>query len=65
MNDNDSDKNIIDVKTVQASAIRVLVEALKEILTDTNIIFDDTGMKLVATDNSSNVLIHLKLDTLR
>ena len=57
------DKYILNIKTVQTGAFRILVEALKEILTDTNIIFDETGIKLVATDNSSNVLIHLKLDS--
>lgn len=57
------DKYILNIKTVQTGAFRILVEALKEILTDTNLIFNETGMKLVATDNSSNVLIHLKLDS--
>ena len=38
-NDNEIDPNhIIDIRTVQSSAIKILVEALKEILTDTNII---------------------------
>ena len=54
--------NIIDVKTVQASAIRVLVEALKDILTDANFIFDDTGIKVIAMDSSHSVLIHMKLE---
>ena len=35
---------ILELKTVQSSAIRVLIEALKEILTDVNIIFDETGI---------------------
>ena len=55
-------KYVLNIKTVQAGAFRILIEALKEILTDTNLIIDETGIKLVATDNSSNVLIHLKLD---
>lgn len=55
--------NIIDVKTVQASAIRVLVEALKDILTDANFIFDDTGIKVIAMDSSHSVLIHMKLES--
>jgi len=60
-NDN-NDKYVLNIKTVQAGAFRILIEALKEILTDSNLIIDETGIKLVATDNSSNVLIHLKLD---
>ena len=55
------DKYLVNIKTVQSGAFRVLVEALKEILTDTNIIFDETGIKLIATDNSHIVLIHMRL----
>jgi proliferating cell nuclear antigen len=57
----DDNKYIFNVKTVQSGAFRILVESLKEILTDTNIIFDSTGIKLMATDNSQIVLIHMKL----
>jgi len=52
---------ILNIKTVQSGAFRILIEALKEILTDTNIIFDKTGIKLIATDSSKIVLIHMKL----
>ena len=41
--------------------LRILIEALKEILTDTNVVFDESGIKLIATDNSHIVLIHMKL----
>ena len=37
--------HIVDIKTVQSSAIKVLVEALKEILNDANLIIDNTGIK--------------------
>ena len=57
----DNSKYIFHIKTVQSGAFRVLVESLKEILTDTNIIFDPTGIKLIATDTSQIVLIHMKL----
>ncbi len=57
----DMSNYIVNIKTVQSGAIRILVEALKEILTDTNIIFDETGVKLIATDNSHSVLIHMRL----
>jgi len=50
-----------NIQTVQAGAFRVLVEALKDILTDCNFIIDSTGIKLIATDSSHNVLIHMKL----
>ena len=56
------DKYIFNVKTVQSGAIRILVESLKEILTDGNIIFDETGIKLIAMDSTHTVLIHMKLE---
>ena len=51
------------IKTVQSSALRVLIEALKEILQDVNIVFDETGFKIVAMDVSHTVLVHLKLES--
>lgn len=50
------------MRTVQSSAFKVLVEAMKDLLTDTPIEFDETGMKIISTDNSHLVLVHLKLD---
>ena len=52
----DENKYILNVKTVQASAFRVLVEALKEILTDANFEFDENGIKVMAMDSSHTVL---------
>jgi proliferating cell nuclear antigen len=52
----------LEIRTLQAVAFKVLIEALKELLTDTCIEFDDTGMKIVATDTSHTVLVHLKLE---
>ena len=52
---------LFNIQTVQSGAFRVLVEALKDILTDCNFIIDDSGIKLIATDSSHNVLIHMKL----
>jgi proliferating cell nuclear antigen len=59
--DESNDNYILNIKTVQSGAFRILVEALKEILTDTNMIFDSSGVKLIATDSSKIVLIHMKL----
>ena len=53
--------NIIEIKTVQASAFRILIEALKEILVDANLECDETGIKMMAMDSSHTVLVHLKL----
>lgn len=54
--------NCLEVKTVQASAFKILIEALKELLTDTCIEFDDMGIKIIAMDNSHIVLVHLRLE---
>lgn len=52
----------LEVRTVQSSAFKILMEAMKELLTDTSIEFDETGMKIISMDNSHVVLVHLKLD---
>ena len=54
---------VLDIQTVQASAFRILIEALKEILTDANFEFDSSGMKIVAMDSSHTVLVHLRLNS--
>ena len=62
MASNSDDKYIFNIKTVQSGAIRILIEALKEILTDGNITIDNNGIKLIAMDSTHSVLIHLKLE---
>ena len=52
----------LEIKTVQASSFKILIEALKELLTDTCIEFDETGLKIIAMDASHIVLVHLKLE---
>jgi proliferating cell nuclear antigen len=53
---------ILEIKTMQATTFKQVVDALKEILMDVNLEFDETGMKVVALDNTHVVLVHLKLD---
>jgi len=52
---------IFHIKTVQSSAFRILIEALKEILTDVNIEFNTHFLKIIAMDVSHTVLVSLKL----
>jgi proliferating cell nuclear antigen len=61
-NNSQESKYLFELKTVQSSAFRILVEALKEILTDANIELDSSGLKIMTMDPSHTVLIHLKLD---
>jgi proliferating cell nuclear antigen len=53
--------NLFEIKTIQAAAFRTLIEALKEILTEANLEFDNTGIKIMAMDETHTVLVHLKL----
>lgn len=58
--ENYDDYDII-FKSVQSGAIRTLFEALKEILTDVNIEFDEQGLKITTLDNTRIAIIHLRL----
>lgn len=54
-------KRCIEIKTVQSSAVKTLIEAIKEVLTDTVIEVDSTGIKIATVDNSHTVLVHVRL----
>lgn len=49
--------------TVQSNAIRVLVEALKDILTDVNLQINMDCIKLISMDGSKSAVIHLRLES--
>jgi proliferating cell nuclear antigen len=49
------------LKTVQATAIKSLLEVLKDIITDVNVYFDSTGMKIIAFDVARVTLVHVNL----
>jgi len=55
------------IQTIQSSEFRILIEALKEILTDANFEFhpkteeSPAGIKLLAVDQTHTVLVHLHL----
>jgi proliferating cell nuclear antigen len=53
---------IVDIRTVQAVPFKTMAEALKEILVDINIEFNETGLKIMEIDATQSVLVHLKLD---
>lgn len=56
-----SNEYVMELKTVQSGAFKVLTEALKELLTDTVLEIDASGLRVVAMDCSHVVLVHLKL----
>ena len=53
--------NLFEIRTVQSSAFRTLIEALKEILTEANMEFDSTGIKVIAVAETHTVLTYLRL----
>ena len=55
-------KEKVLIKTASASVIKVLIESLKEVLTDVNIHFCNKGIKIMSMDGSKIALVHLKLD---
>lgn len=55
--------NLIEIKTVQASAIRILVESIKDILTDVNLHINEEGIKLIAMDGAKAAVVYLKLES--
>ena len=55
----------LEIRTVQSAAIKTLVEALKELLTDVVLEADDNGLRIVAMDTARVVLVHLKLEAER
>ena len=62
MDNEDINNYKLKLKTEQAGAFRILVEALKEILTEANFTFDESGIKLMAMDSTHTILIHMKLE---
>lgn len=52
---------IVEAKTVQTAAVRTLIEALKCILVEMSLVFDEEGLRMVAMDNTRTVLVHLRL----
>jgi proliferating cell nuclear antigen len=49
------------IRTVKAAPFRTLIEAIKDILTDANLEFDSTGLKIMAMDGTHTILVHLRL----
>ena len=49
--------NLFEIKTIQSAAFRTLIEALKEILSEANLEFDSTGIKIMAMDETHTVLV--------
>ena len=55
-------ERIVEIKTVQSNAIRILFEALKDILTDVNLQISQEGLKIISMDGSKQAVVNLKLE---
>jgi proliferating cell nuclear antigen len=53
--------NVLTIKTVQIAPFRTLMTALKDILLETNITFDQEGLTIINMDKSHTILAHLHL----
>ena len=51
----------LEITTVQSSAIRILFESLKDVLTDVNIHANSQGIKIISMDGSKSAIVHVKL----
>lgn len=52
---------VLEIKTVQIAPFRTLMTALKDILIETNITFQQDGLKIINMDKSHTILVHLHL----
>ncbi len=59
---NTNDNYLMYFSTVQGTAIKILTESLKEVLTDINIHFSSTGLKVMNMDPGQISFVSLKLD---
>lgn len=53
--------NVLEIQTVQIAPFRTLMTALKDILTETNIVFQQDGIKIINMDRTHTMLVHLHL----
>ena len=60
---NTSQDNVLTIKTVQIAPFRTLMTALKDILLETNISFQEDGIRIINMDKSHTILVHLFLES--
>jgi proliferating cell nuclear antigen len=56
-----TENNVLTIKTVQIAPFRTLMTALKDILLETNIVFEPDGIKIINMDKSHTILANLYL----
>ena len=53
--------NILTIQTIQIAPFRTVMTALKDILLETNIVFQPDGIRIINMDKSHTILVHLFL----
>jgi proliferating cell nuclear antigen len=59
---NNNNNYLLLIKTVQSQCIKILIESLKEVLTDINLYFDSNGLKIMTMDNARVALVYVRLN---
>jgi proliferating cell nuclear antigen len=62
MNVAEQESCVLVIKTVQIAPFRTLMTALKDILLETNITFQQDGIRIINMDKSHTILVHLFLN---
>lgn len=57
----DTENNVLTIKTIQIQPFRTLMTALKDILLETNISFEPSGMRIINMDKSHTILVNVFL----
>ena len=63
MSQQQSNSNVLTIKTVQIAPFRTLMTELKDILLETNITFQADGIRIINMDKSHTILAHLILSS--
>jgi proliferating cell nuclear antigen len=56
-----SSEYLLYIRTVQSQSIKILIESLKEVLTDINLYFDSNGLKIMTMDTARVALVYVRL----
>lgn len=59
--DDDDNQYLLELRTLQTTAFKSLIEALKEILVEANIECTKSGMRIIARDDKKGILVYLQL----
>jgi len=62
---NETNGNVLTIKTVQIQPIKNMITAIKDILTDATITFTKSGLKIINFDKTHTILVNVLLNSKR